>query len=589
LDNGKAKQVWLKKSLGTKMVAQANVRAKPVQMEFDRILARAESQLKKHPLRTSLSDIEIKRIADFFYAHELAGDDELRTDGRGDDPMYVSIHRQLTEAGIESDAPYDLKSLTLEPGQGLSKRMMERIEEDASAILSVAEDALARGDIRYIRYEVDALLEVFQINLDPSCEDYRKLSRAVISAQVKQLRAVLARHKGEPVETPPLFGPDQNGTPAGGTLKDALAGWQKERSPSPGVLAEYERATRLFSELHGDIPIADIKRSHARTFREALQDLPRHRAAALQKAPLPELAEWGRKHTEAAKISVANVNKLLGGVQTIARWAHQNGVIPDEVLWSDPFANMRLEEPGSDRDAFTVDELNTLFATPVFITGKRPKPGRGDAAFWLPLISLYTGARMSEIAMLTARDVQQVEGVPCFLFVEDKATGKRLKTLSSARTVPVHQQLIKLGWLHHVEMVQQKDGESAWLFPDIAPSSAGAQKAWSKWFNRGLRSIGITDRRKVFHSFRHTFKDALRAALVPEDLNDAITGHANKSVGRGYGAKEIVRRFGMKSLKSAIESVEYRGLRLPQVETRVIPAPEDSENKIRTRIARSRD
>ena len=39
LDNGKARQVWLKKSLGTKVVAQANVRAKPVQMEFDRILA----------------------------------------------------------------------------------------------------------------------------------------------------------------------------------------------------------------------------------------------------------------------------------------------------------------------------------------------------------------------------------------------------------------------------------------------------------------------------------------------------------------------------------------------------------------------
>ena len=41
LDNGKARQVWLKKSLGTKVVAQANVRAKPVQMEFDRILAQA--------------------------------------------------------------------------------------------------------------------------------------------------------------------------------------------------------------------------------------------------------------------------------------------------------------------------------------------------------------------------------------------------------------------------------------------------------------------------------------------------------------------------------------------------------------------
>jgi hypothetical protein len=130
LDNGKARQVWLKKSLGTKVVAQANVRAKPVQMEFDRILAQAEAQLKKHPLRTSLSGIEIKRIADFFFAHELAGDDDLRMDGRGDDLMYASIHEQLTEAGIEFDARYDPKSLTLEPGRGLSPRMMEKIRED---------------------------------------------------------------------------------------------------------------------------------------------------------------------------------------------------------------------------------------------------------------------------------------------------------------------------------------------------------------------------------------------------------------------------------------------------------------------------
>ncbi|HLN36407.1 MAG TPA: DUF6538 domain-containing protein, partial [Xanthobacteraceae bacterium] len=34
MDNGKAKQVWLKKSLGTKTLSDANVRAKPVQMEF---------------------------------------------------------------------------------------------------------------------------------------------------------------------------------------------------------------------------------------------------------------------------------------------------------------------------------------------------------------------------------------------------------------------------------------------------------------------------------------------------------------------------------------------------------------------------
>jgi hypothetical protein len=180
--------------------------------------------------------------------------------------MYASIREQLTEAGIEFDARYDPKSLTLEPGRGLSPRTMEKVREDTEFVLAATQNALARGDIKHIRYEVDELLKVFQINLDPSCGDYLKLARAIQVAFVKQLKAVLARHRGEPVETPALIEPNQDGPAATGTLKDALAGWQKERGPQPGVFAEYERAIRLFSELHGDLPIAQIKRSHARQF-----------------------------------------------------------------------------------------------------------------------------------------------------------------------------------------------------------------------------------------------------------------------------------------------------------------------------------
>src|SRR5262249_11129503 len=241
------------------------------------------------------------------------------------------------------------------------------------------------------------------------CADYFKLARAVQVAFVKYLRAVLARHRGEPVETPRLIEPNQDSAPATGTLKDALAGWQKERDPSPGVYAEYERAIRLFSELHGELPIAQIKRSQARSFREALQDMPRHRSGALLHMPLPELAERGRKHPEVQKIATPTLNKLLGGVQTIALWASDKGMVPEDLPWSDPFSRMRLKEDPSDRDAFTVTELNLLFAAPVFAKGERPAPGRGEAAFWLPLLSLYSGARRSELAGLRANDVQEAE------------------------------------------------------------------------------------------------------------------------------------------------------------------------------------
>jgi integrase len=135
------------------------------------------------------------------------------------------------------------------------------------------------------------------------------------------------------------------------------------------------------------------------------------------------------------------------------------------------------------------------------------------------------------------------------------ADGKRLKTATAVRTVAIHSQFITLGWLQHVDAVQRRDGATAWLFPEISPQVRGALKAWTKWFSRYLRSVGIIDDSKVFHSFRHTFKDALRAAGVPEALNDALTGQKNS----------IVRRFGMPRLRDAVYGVKYEGLKLSKL------------------------
>src|SRR5262249_41132538 len=136
LDNGKDKQVWLKRSLGTNVIREANIRAKPVQMECDRIIARAEGQLRERPLRTSITDVEIKRIADFFLARCLAVDEERRITGKGDDALYFSV-----------DVDDDLKPSPFEPGRGLSSRKMESIQNDTEFVLAVAEYQLARGGI----------------------------------------------------------------------------------------------------------------------------------------------------------------------------------------------------------------------------------------------------------------------------------------------------------------------------------------------------------------------------------------------------------------------------------------------------------
>ena len=93
----------------------------------------------------------------------------------------------------------------------------------------------------------------------------------------------------------------------------------------------------------------------------------------------------------------------------------------------------------------------------------------------------------------------------------------------------MHPQLIKAGFLTFVTAQVKARGERAWLLPQVAPGTTGA-RAWSKWFGRYIGAHGITEETKVFHSFRHTFIDALRAAGSSEELNSALVGHSDGTV-----------------------------------------------------------
>ncbi len=193
---------------------------------------------------------------------------------------------------------------------------------------------------------------------------------------------------------------------------------------------------------------------------------------------------------------------------------------------------------------------------PIYATGDRPRGGAGDAARWLPLLALFTGARLEELGTLRATDVQ-VDGDIDILDINTLDEGKRLKTKSSRRKVPIHAELVRLGFLVYVE-ARRKSGAGALLFPDLKADSKGVMTGnWSKWWGRYVRANGITDPRKVFHSFRHTFKTECRAVGMGREFHDAITGHSSGGVGERYG-----ERYPVPVLAREIAKVKYEGLDL---------------------------
>ncbi|MCW8905976.1 MAG: site-specific integrase [Sedimenticola sp.] len=225
----------------------------------------------------------------------------------------------------------------------------------------------------------------------------------------------------------------------------------------------------------------------------------------------------------------------------------------------------RIPIPKSDSRSwlpFDLDDLKRIFSSPLYTDGDQLGRGVREASAWLPLLSLYQGCRVEELAQLLVADVQKIDGIHCLIIDDnlgENGKEKRLKNTNSRRRLPLHPVLIEAGFVRYVERLCER--KAVQVFPDLKPDRYGKlSAAFSKAFMKYLRKeIGITDRLKVFHSFRHNFRDACREAGLDEEISDALMGHSGtQKMGRRYG-----NSFSVRCLDKAIYKIDYPGLKIP--------------------------
>ena len=146
LNSGKSRQVHLKKSLGTKDLKAANIRATSVIASFDRTIASAmvvAARATAPPLqRQSLNGAEIARMAEALYGKLLAEDEAFRFGGRAFVAESVEWIRRNGKPDFE--LPYSIESVRefgWRPDQLAQQK--EHLVED----LAWMQEALALGDI----------------------------------------------------------------------------------------------------------------------------------------------------------------------------------------------------------------------------------------------------------------------------------------------------------------------------------------------------------------------------------------------------------------------------------------------------------
>ena len=251
-------------------------------------------------------------------------------------------------------------------------------------------------------------------------------------------------------------------------------------------------------------------------------------------------------------LSSATIQKQLNILKAIFTLAVNN-----EMIDKNPLTGVKvIKQKGlpKPRIPFSAEDLKAIFSSAIFTKNERPVGGAGEACIWLPYIALFTGMRLEEIGQLLVSDIKCDNEIHYINVGDDEFSSKRLKTTSSHRRIPIHPKLIQLGFLEYVQ--KMKEGQFSRLFPKLVENVNGqCTTAFSKWFGRYLRGmIGISDKRKTFHSFRHGFKEACRIAEVPKELHDKLTGHQSSDIGDGYGGD----LYPLMPLYNAIKKIEFQ-------------------------------
>ena len=333
-----------------------------------------------------------------------------------------------------------------------------------------------------------------------------------------------------------------------------------------------ERTTlRLFADICGDKPINSYGRADASTFLATLRRLPVHYG----KSP----KDKGRSATEiiaeadakgAARITDKTVKRHLTALSQFLRFAMDQGHITkaarDEMVGGHRFREKRKAR--GQRDAWTSDELKALFASPVW-TGCHPirRAEQGahiirDARFWLPILALYHGARLEEFADLYGRDVWCDDGTWAIRLVEteDNAESgdRNLKSDAAVRVLPVHPELVRLGFLAYVESIAPTPDDP--LFPDLKPQGRDKKRGprMTRWFVEYRKAINLYRPGVAMHAFRHTAITRLSDAITSfqqERHRDHMMGHA--SAGGGEGRIRYDKGPGLKSVAATLALLGY--------------------------------
>lgn len=392
----------------------------------------------------------------------------------------------------------------------------EALSKEAKGKLGARIEAIIAGNDRYIN-ELREAVTIERYALDA-------FQKGIIAGLERAIQASVAQPQPQPVtaiDVPKANSEVGNGKASWNAFVDDFFAHQGIKDKTQ---ASYRKAFARFDEIVKGKALGKVSRQDVQKYRDELSEIqPRNGRPA---------------------VAAATIQKNLSHLKTYFGWCciEQHFISENPASLVTATKAQRNAGLAVKRLPYSKEELQQIFDAPLF-SGclskfRRYEPGRQiirDDKFWLPLLALFTGARMSELTQLTISDVVFAEGHDCIsinLNALDDEIGdnelmfsKKLKNGNAVRIVPIHPILKKIGLMEYVQGLK-KAGKST-----LFSISYDYSKFWNETF---LHEVGIKKPSLSFHSFRHTYKRAIRVIGNVETQN-RLMGHQPLTIGEVYG------------------------------------------------------